>query len=334
MVRVCIENGPTFEVGSSDTILKAALRGGIGFPHECSVGGCGSCKFELLEGKLETAWDLAPGLSERDRKRGRHLACQCKPVGDISIRAHMGNEYVPLVEPRVIETVLIAKKSVTHDMTEFTFSSSNPAHFLPGQYALLGMPVPGSVRAYSMSNTQNEDGIWQFIVRMVPNGCGTHFLFNDLEIGSTLQIDGPYGLAWLRPVKRDVVCIAGGSGLAPMLSIARAAAPGLKAEGRCMHFFYGGRSPRDLAAGPLIAALPGFGQSLRFHEAISHPVDGGEWLGHVSYIHDLVSDVLGDGLREHEVYFAGPPPMAMAVQDRLMGQHKVPFSQIHYDRFF
>jgi len=36
--------------GEEDTILRAALRSGLGFPYECNVGACGNCRFELLEG--------------------------------------------------------------------------------------------------------------------------------------------------------------------------------------------------------------------------------------------------------------------------------------------
>ena len=54
-----------------DTVLRAALRAGMGFPYECNSGGCGSCVFELREGEVENLWEAAPGWSARDRKKGR-----------------------------------------------------------------------------------------------------------------------------------------------------------------------------------------------------------------------------------------------------------------------
>jgi len=61
--RVEIDNGPAFDVGpQDDTVLRAALRAGIRFPYECSVGGCGACRFDLLDGDMVTLWDSAPGL--------------------------------------------------------------------------------------------------------------------------------------------------------------------------------------------------------------------------------------------------------------------------------
>ena len=90
MMKSTIRNekdGSVCEQEDGDTVLRAALRAGLGFAYECNSGGCGGCKIELLEGTVETLWAEAPGLSERDRKRGRHLACQCKAKGDITIKA-------------------------------------------------------------------------------------------------------------------------------------------------------------------------------------------------------------------------------------------------------
>jgi len=159
-------------------------------------------------------------------------------------------------------------------------------------------------------------------------------LFDELEVGDSLHLDGPYGLASLRPLERDVVCIAGGSGLAPMLSIACAAAPSLRNLGRRLHFFYGARTPQDLAAAPMLAPLPGFGDQLRYDEAVSQPAADDQWSGHVGFIHDVVEQKLGPTLADCEIYFAGPLPMVQATMDMLMVRRGVPFAQIHYDRFF
>jgi toluene monooxygenase electron transfer component len=334
MTRIQIDNGPCFDANGQDSLLKAAMRAGVGFPYECSVGSCGSCKFDLLEGEVATLWEEAPGLSARDRQRGKRLGCQSLPLCDVRVRVRTAPEYVASIRPQVSAVALVQTKAITHDMTEFTFQSTAPADFLPGQYALVQLPGIGAQRAYSMSNLRNDEGLWQFIVRRVPDGAGTRHLFEELQIGDSIDLDGPYGLASLRPLERDVVCIAGGSGLAPMLSIASAAAPTLRALGRQLHFFYGARTLQDLAAAPLLAPLPGFGEHLRYDEAISQPSSDDRWSGHVGFIHDVVEQKLGPGLADCEIYFAGPPPMVQATMDMLMLRRGVPFAQIHYDRFF
>lgn len=334
MTRVHIDNGPTFGASAQDSLLKAALRAGVGFPYECSVGSCGSCKFELLEGDVATLWNEAPGLSARDRQRGKRLGCQSVPLSDIRVRVRTAAEYAAPIVPRLVPVALVKKRTITHDMTEFTFKSAMPADFLPGQYALVQLPGIGAQRAYSMSNLCNDEGLWQFIVRRVPNGVGTRHLYDELRVGDSLHLDGPYGLASLRPLERDVVCIAGGSGLAPMLSIASAAAPALGATGRRLHFFYGGRALQDMAAAPLLALLPEFGDRLCYEESVSQPGADDRWSGHVGFIHEVVEQKLGPGLADCEIYFAGPPPMVQATMDMLMVRRGVPFERIHYDRFF
>jgi toluene monooxygenase electron transfer component len=226
-------------------------------------------------------------------------------------------------------------------MRQFTFQGPGAAAFLPGQYALLqadglpGKPGDGAApRAYSMSNGPNATGLWQFIVRRVPGGAATGWLFERLQPGDTVTLDGPYGLAHLRELQRDIVCVAGGSGLAPMLAIARGAAPLLQAAGRRLHFFYGARTLQDLAAQRLLAGLPGLGQTLLCEEVVSQPEASAGWTGATGWVHDWLDARLGDQLAAHELYFAGPPPMVQAVLDLAMLRRGVPYTQLHWDRFF
>ena len=60
-----------FHCAPDDTILRAGLRAGVPLPYECNVGCCGTCKIELVSGEVEAVWGLAPGLTEKDRARGR-----------------------------------------------------------------------------------------------------------------------------------------------------------------------------------------------------------------------------------------------------------------------
>src|SRR4030095_1010145 len=103
----------------------------------------------------------------------------------------------------------------TLDLREFRFATLGAAGFLPGQYALFTLPGVTGLRTYSMSNVDDGSGEWHFMVKRMPGGVGTAALFA-LPIGTTLELDGPYGLAYLRKDSpRDLLCIAGGSGLAP-----------------------------------------------------------------------------------------------------------------------
>lgn len=329
------KDGSSFVQAAGDSILRAALRAGVGLAYECNSGACGGCKFELLDGEIENLWPEAPGLSERDKRRGRHLACQCRACGDITIAAPSAGEYVPQLPPRRQSAQLAWVRDITHDIREFRFVAAQGAQFLPGQYAMLDLPGVVGSRAYSLANTPNGQREWHFQIRRVPHGQGTHTLFDRLAVGDEIGLDGPFGVAYLRTDSlRDIVCVAGGSGLAPMLSIARGAVEaGLLGE-RTLYFFYGARTPRDVCGEDMLRALPGFGECIRFIPVVSLPGEDGQWSGATGYVHDQLERVLPERMADYEFYFAGPPPMTLAIQELLMIGHQVPFGQIHFDRFF
>lgn len=327
----------SFQQADGDTLLQAALRAGIGLPYECSSGGCGSCKVELIEGAADNLWEQASGLSERDRGRKRLLACQCRATGPLRIKVRASDEYLSRVVPARRRASLLGSEPITHDIREFRFAAPGAADFDPGQYAQLSIPGVGAPRAYSMSNTGNCAGEWHFQIRQVAGGKASEQLFNRLQPGDEIGIDGPYGLASLRTAApRDLVCIAGGSGLAPMISIARGAAEAGMLQDRVLHFFYGARTARDVCGESILRALHGYGERILYHPVVSEPGDAAQaaWSGATGFVHDAVKRVLGARLADCEFYFAGPPRMTQSLQEMLMLEYRVPFERVHFDRFF
>ncbi|MFN0302949.1 MAG: 2Fe-2S iron-sulfur cluster-binding protein [Burkholderiales bacterium] len=336
MPTVSLNGSIGFECATDDTLLRAALRAGLGMPYECNVGSCGTCKVELIGGEVTCNWAEAPGLSARDKTKNRVLACQSRPLADCGIKARLQDHCRPVHRPRRFRADLIGVGDLTHDMREFRFRSPTAPAFEPGQYALLELPGVNSVRAYSMSNLSNASGEWHFLIKRMPNGLGSAALFEKIEVGSSIEIDGPYGMAYLRPDSvRDLICIAGGSGLSPMISIARGMAGEPKLAKRSLHFFYGGRGPADLWGDDMLATLPGYGERIHFTPVISMPQldTGNTWSGAIGFVHEHVIAALGDRLAAFEYYFAGPPAMTQAVQAMLV-KNKVPFEQLHYDSFY
>ena len=330
--RIRLEGGGVFDVSAEEeTLLRGALRAGIGFPHDCNVGGCGNCRFDLVDGEMETLWADAPGLTERDRRRGKRLACQSRPKGDCTIRLRPADEYRPVVPPRRREAVLMRREMVTADMAEFTFSTVEPADFVAGQYGLFHPPGVEGVRAYSMSNGPNPDGEWRFVVRRVPGGRGSNAMFDDVRVGDVVALDGPYGHAHFRAeVERDVVLIAGGSGIGPIVSIARAALAATPR--RRISVFEGARTRADLAFATLLGgSVPA---AIDHVPVLSAEPEGSGWTGARGFVHGEVERVLGERIATSEFYFAGPPPMIEALQDLLVLRRTVPVDRLHYDRFF
>lgn len=314
-----------------DTVMRSAIRAGLGFPYECNVGSCGNCRFDLIAGEVEHLRTDPPGLAERDRQRGRRLGCQARPLTDCSIKLRLMPRYESRFRPERQSATLVATREITHDISEFRFRLAQPARFLPGQYALLALPGVAGDRAYSMSNTGEDGAEWHFLIKHVPGGEATSRLFT-LASGDEIGVDGPWGMAYLREdAPRDIVCLAGGSGLSPMISIARAASASPRLAERRLDFVYGGRAARDVCGQEILEALPGFGSRIRYHAAVSTADDA--WSGYRGFVHEVADALLGVELAAREIYFAGPPLMAEAVQKMLVARG-APQDQVHFDQFF
>lgn len=319
-----------------ENLLRAALRAGIGFPHECNSGGCGSCQFELLEGEVTELWEAAPGLSSGARSRGLRLACQSGVVGDCRIKVRLRPKFVPVRLATRRPATLVSRSALTKDMAEYSFKCDAAADFLPGQYALLRLPGVEGERAYSMSNLPNAEGIWKFIIKRSPSGRGTAVLAENLQLGEEVVLDGPYGLSYLQPNSmRDVVCIGGGSGLSPLMSILAAAVREPALAGRRLHLFYGGRAPTDICIDRLLDDDAALRDRIEVISAVSDFADTLSWTGERGLIHEVLRRwiELGRRAQDYEYYFCGPPPMTDAVQRLLMLDLRVPASQLHFDRF-
>ncbi|MGB3407513.1 MAG: 2Fe-2S iron-sulfur cluster-binding protein [Jannaschia sp.] len=317
-----------FDCADGETILRAALRAGIGMPYSCNTGSCGNCRFQLLEGSVTHLRDDAPAWSEKELKRGRWLGCQAVPAGDCSVKFRTMDHYVPDNRPERLTVELVGVTRITRDISEFAFDAKDAPAFRPGQYALLQVPGVGGPRAYSMSNL-GEDGVWRFMIKRMPGGVATAALF-DMKPGDTIDMDGPYGTAFLRTDSpRDIVLLAGGSGLSPMVSIAQGAAASGMLGDRTLHVFYGGRAEDDLCDVAVLGAAPA--RRARFVAALSDA--GSDWTGPKGYLHDIVAKDMGDALKDCEIYFAGPAVMSAAVQ-KMAHEAGVPQDQLHFDEFY
>lgn len=329
-----LDDGVTsYHCEQDDTLLRAALRAGVGMPYECASGGCGACRVQVLEGEVQDLWPEAPGLGARQRERGFRLACQSRPLSDcrLRVRARLRNSDHPL--PQRHPARLLGRLDLTADMAEFSFEAQGPANFLPGQFALLSLPGVTGDRAYSMSNLPNREGVWRFVVKRQVKGRGSNTLFDAVRPGDTVMLDGPYGLAHLREeTPRNIVCIAGGSGLSPVLSIL--AASSRMDHPRHLTLYYGGRQPSDLCVPAVIDRDPAMRGRIDCVTAISDLEYPGDWGGERGFIHDVVRrrlEAQGDPAA-NDYYFCGPPAMTDAVQ-RMLLELQIPTDQTFYDRF-
>jgi toluene monooxygenase electron transfer component len=327
-----------FDCAEDDTILRAALRSGLGFPYECNVGSCGNCRFELIEGAVEHLRADAPAWGERELARKRYLGCQARPLADCTIKVRLADQYKSIHPPVRGEAVLIETTDINHDIREFRLKRAEPVAFLPGQYALLHLDGIEGWRAYSMANTGDDPTEWHFQIRRVPNGHVTSHLFDRLKIGDTVGIDGPYGMAYLR------------EGRAARPDLSRrwfgAVSDGRDRQG-C-----GRQRPAFRAHGALRLWRPHGPRHLRRRHPEgaarlwrTHPFPpgglddrGGRRCGRMERADGASSmtwpaTFSASGWRSTKSISQAPPAMSEALQ-RMLIEMKVPQEQIHFDQFY
>jgi NAD(P)H-flavin reductase/ferredoxin len=322
------------ECAAYETILFAGLRAGLSLPYECASGGCGSCRARLVTGQVASRWPGATGLSERDRRKGdRILMCQSVPDGPCRLRVPVGDAAPGEPRPARLSGRLTDRELLTADIARLVIDTGRPLPYLPGQFVQLEF-ADGVRRAYSMTHPRRHHGqsTLELLVRAKPGGAASGWLFSRLQPGAVLMVEGPYGRSYAqsRP-DRPVVCLAGGTGLAPVLAIAGQLTA--EAPDRSLRLYVGARRGEDLVLTDRLAALADSGASVilvtETECGAEHPRLGRIRTGLA--LDHLASDVAD--LSGHDIYVAGPTPMIDATLRRLAREGTANADHIFFDRF-
>jgi benzoate/toluate 1,2-dioxygenase reductase subunit len=202
---------------------------------------------------------------------------------------------------------------------------SNKPGFLAGQYVNVEIPGSGETRSYSFSSAPGASRA-SFVVRNVPSGKMSGFLSEQAQPGQRIGFTGPYGSFYLRDPQRPVLFLAGGTGIAPFLSMLDV----LKASGNTqpVRLVYGVTSDIDLVAIEQLEeaqrVLPDFSYRTCVVDAASGHPRKGYVTGHVE------AEWLNDG--NVDVYLCGPVAMVEAVQGWLR-ETRIEPAHFYYEKF-
>jgi Na+-transporting NADH:ubiquinone oxidoreductase subunit F len=323
-----INNDKIIPVSGDDTLLNTLSSHKIFIPSAC--GGkatCGFCKFKLIEGGGEIKPTEEPFLSQKEKEDGIRLSCQVK------VRDNMKIE-IPkeLLNAKEYKTKVSYMEDLTYDIKLVRFELIEPKemHFKPGQYAQLKVPGIDIIRAYSIASDPKYKNQVEMIIRQVPNGLATTFVHRALEVGDKVILTGPYGDFYLQEESnREMVCIAGGSGKAPIRSILSF----LRDQGmpRKVKYFFGAKSKRDLYYTEEFLELEKEFPNFKYIPALSEPMPDDNWEGEVGLITDVV-DRNSDDLSESEAYLCGSPGMINACI-KVLNKHQIKQENVFYDSF-
>jgi toluene monooxygenase electron transfer component len=331
-----------FKAASGEKILFAGLQQAIGLPYECASGTCGTCKARLLSGEISDPWPDAPGAKFL-KSRDEFLMCQCEARSDVTVEVASfvstvdTGTFVPAARLARIERTEL----LTHDVMRLVVTTRTPMEFDAGQFVLLRMPGVDGYRAWSMANYDRSAASFTFIIKRKPGGAISERLFAAPCGGVEVELFGPLGSATFYPtIDKDLLCIAGGSGIAGMMSILhRAAQDGYFAAHRGDVFF----GVRTAADSFLLDELSGLaadcGEQLQITVALSHEpmpaalaADYPRLRFETGFVHEVAGRHMQGRYQNMRAYLAGPPP-AVDASIRMLLQARVSTDNIRYDKF-
>ncbi|MBN9406461.1 MAG: 2Fe-2S iron-sulfur cluster binding domain-containing protein [Burkholderiales bacterium] len=229
MSRVTIQpSGKSVEVAAGDTVLMALEKAGYALPNNCRAGACGECKVKVLAGEYDQGMVLDMALSHEERCDGFGLMCMAKPTTDeLVIEWGTADARPKLFPPRENALFVVTdKRPVAARAIELHLRPvGQPIRYWPGQYVTVGDPCGGvPARAYSISNAPRPDGELVLQVARADGGLTSAWIHDRLAVGESIKISGAYGTFIGDPaVDTPVLCLAAGTGLAPILALTEAA---------------------------------------------------------------------------------------------------------------
>jgi len=333
-VKIRINNDRELVVSPGSSLYSTLNNAGVFVPSLCGGrGGCGYCRLKVLNGaadqpltRPEMHW-----LSEKEISEGTRLSCQVKVLNDIQVA-------VPdqLLAVKEFQTQVLSLHDLAHDIKEIRLKLINPGEmsFRPGQYIQVKIPPYGQVkrpvfRTYSLAGKPSEKQELELEVKYVPNGISTTFIHKHLKEGDLLSINGPHGNAFPVDGPRNVILVAGGSGMSPVKSVLLDMVS--RHDNRRIRYFFGAKSRRDLFLLDLMRRFEDELEDFQFIPALSDPAPGDNWPGEKGLISDVMDRNIPD-IADTIAYLCGSPPMIDACV-KVLRDKGLPGELIHYDKF-
>lgn len=328
-IALNFEDGVTrfIDANIGETVADAAYRQGINVPLDCRDGACGACKCFAEAGKYDLGEEyIEDALSEDEAEQGYVLTCQMRAESDCVIRVPASSE--------VCKTEQVSFEAAISDvrqLSESTITLSvkgealNQLAFLPGQYVNLKVPGSDQTRAYSFSSLPHEGEV-SFLIRNVPGGLMSSFLTGLAKAGDSLTLAGPLGSFYLRDIKRPLLLLAGGTGLAPFTAMLEKIAE--QGSAHPLHLIYGVTLDHDLVEMDKLEAFAARIPNFTYSACVANRDSAWPHKGYVTQ--HIEPKHLNDG--EVDIYLCGPPPMVEAVSQFIREQGLQP-ANFYYEKF-
>ncbi|MBH3382620.1 ring-hydroxylating dioxygenase ferredoxin reductase family protein [Pseudomonas juntendi] len=328
-IALNFEDGVTrfIEATGHETVADAAYRQGMNIPLDCRDGACGTCKCKAESGRYDLGDNfIEDALSEDEIAEGFVLTCQMRAESDCVIRIPASSQLCK-TEQGSFEAAISDVRQLSASTIALSIKGEALSRlaFLPGQYVNLKVPGSEQSRAYSFSSLQ-KDGEVSFLIRNVPGGLMSSFLTNLAKAGDSMSLTGPLGSFYLRPIRRPLLLLAGGTGLAPFTAMLEKIAE--QGSEHPLHLIYGVTNDFDLVELDRLQALAARIPNFTYSACVVNPDSQYPHKGYVTQ--HIEPGHLNDG--DVDVYLCGPPPMVEAVSQYVREQGITP-ANFYYEKF-
>ena len=329
--------GYDFEALPGEKVLYAGLRAGIDLPYECATGTCGTCKATLMSGRVRDGWPEAPGKKFVKPAANEFLMCQCAAEEALTLEV---SKFVYPVEtgacvPQKAVGTLRKPRLLTHDVMGFALEFEEPRDFDAGQFVLLACEGVAGYRGYSMCNFARGGRSLDFIVKRKPDGGFCEWLFRGKCDGARVETFGPLGKATFDPaLGKNVLLIAGGSGIAGMMSILVRAQEARYFERHRGWLFFGVRTLRDAFFLDELSRFSNVDITVALSEEVAPAKTPWPKLRfETGLVHEVAKRAMAGKYQDLRAYVAGPPPAVDAAIRVLLLEAKLTTDNIRYDKY-
>ena len=306
-------------------------------PSAC--GGRGSCAMC----KVKVKSDIGPLLptesgymNEEEKREGVRLSCQIKVKKDINIELpeQLFNVKEYLCKVKSIKDLTSNIKEIRLELPE-----NNELNFTSGQYIQLEAPAyekikAGTQRAYSIASSPKNKNYFELIIGLVPNGIVTTYIFKYLKEGDNIKIVGSFGDFNRKDTDNDMICVAGGTGMAPIRSIIHDMIE-KKIMNRKIWYFFGAGTLSDLYYIKEFQEIEKEYSNFKFIPTLANPEKNDKWKGETGLVTEALEKYLKNKINKESIkegYLCGSPGMIDACI-KVMTSNGIPEDKIYYDKF-
>ena len=332
-VRLSFRDGVerTIAVTEGEPVLAAALRAGLPLVHQCESGSCGTCVARLVAGETATLPGRAVALLAGEVRDGLRLTCSVTAAEDCAFTLDYPSTLLDGPRPSIVRgrVALVEWVAPTVARLDITLDGEAAFAFEPGQYVRVRVPGTDAWRSYSMASTAKELPLVRLLIRHQPGGAMSAWLREGCQPGAMVDVEGPLGSFGLVPGSAPQLMVAGGTGLAPMLSMLDGlrTRPGPKPP---VVLCFGCTAEDDLFGLDELELRRFWMPNLKTRVALMRQ-PAGAFEGRIGTAVSLIEDA--DLARPGLVaYLCGPPPMVEAARERLAGAG-VPAERIRTEQF-